>query len=685
MIEQPSIEIEMQAEVVAKPVEPPPVREHYWAAGEVNKLIGKVTSQRTLWATSQASTSVFTAVMASYWRNMSAYYAPLITPDTWTSALGFTGDQGEMVKMVVAAARTYIEQFVTLTTKQRLSFECLTDVTEANPLQMVRLGKAICNQVAERETIDFKVESAVERVAVCGTAFISSVWRSDKGYVYSRNDDASVNYSGDVHWRLHDFHEVVYDWSIEDWDEVPCATLYVAMNRYDLMANYPHLTQEIKSASSIRDELQGSPNLSFMSRYEDSDMVYVKEFYHRPTPALPNGRFVAYLNANCVLTDYTNDQGDYMNPYGTIPAHRFTFSKLIGTGLGYPMLSSLLPLNEMLDHEMSVIATNHAAFGVQSVLVPKGADIGVEDIAKGLNFISYTPQNAEGGGKPEALQLTATPPEVAQFTDRLEHWLEVVSKINATLRGAPPPNVTSGEMAATLSANALEFLSSASKAVTIGIEKLMNFSIQWYQKFADVEQVVQMVGQGEVASTKEFKAENITAIKRIKVRTQSPMMNTVAGRMQFADGLLQKGMVDAFKYYNIIEGAPIEDMFDSELSENLSVQQEIDALMEGRSVAPILTDNHPMFIRAYRKLLYNQHIRLNSQLTQHVLQMIEVRVTLEEQLQADPVLYQILRGQPSPQSAMPPPAGEQAANPETQAMQMPSPPVSDVSQPAQPI
>ncbi|MGL5096343.1 MAG: hypothetical protein ACRDD1_12185, partial [Planctomycetia bacterium] len=171
----------------------------------------------------------------------------------------------------------------------------------------------------------------------------------------------------------------------------------------------------------------------------------------------------------------------------------------------------------------------------------------------------------------------------------------------------------------------------------------------------------------------------------IKIRTQSPMMNTVAGRLQFADGLLQKGLVDPTKYFAIIEGAPIGELFDSELSENTSVQQEIDALMDGLNVLPLLTDNHPLFIRAYRTLLYNQHVRTNSELKDHVLELIFQRVRMEETLQADPVLFQILRGQPSPMAAMAPPPGEQAPPPEAQAMQPAEPPVSDVSQPAEPM
>lgn len=673
------------------PTKPPPdkVAEYYWAKGDTTKLISKVIQQRALWATGQASTNVFSSVLAAYWRNMAAYYSPLIAPDSWVSALSFTGEQGELVRLSVAAARTLVEQFVTLTTKQRLAFEALTDVNEANPLQMARLGKALSNATVERESLDFKREAVAERVSVVGAAFMSCVWRSDKGYVYSRNDGDSVNYSGATSWRVHDVHEVVYDWSIEDWDEVPSATLFVPMNRYDLMANYPDLAEEIRSAPSVKEELQASPNISFMSRYEDTDLVYVKEFYHRPTPALPNGRMVVFLNAKCVLADFKNEEGGYLNPYGTIPAHRFRFNNVIGTGLGYPMFSSLLPLNEMLDHEMSVISTNHQAFGVQSVLVPKGSDLGVEDVAKGLNFITYTPQGADGGGKPEPLQLTATPPEIMQFADRLEHWLEVTSKLSSTMRGSPPPNVTSGEMAATLTANALEFLTSASKAMTIGFERLMNFNMQWYQRFADVKQIVDIVGYGEVSSVKEFTTDDIQSIKRVKLREQSPMMNTISGRMMFADGLLQKGLADPVKYLSIIEGAPIEDLFDSELSENMSVQQEIDALMEGRSVAPLLTDNHPLFIRAYRKLLYNQHVRLNSELKDSVLELIFQRVRLEETLQADPMLFQILRGAPPPMMAMPPdgasPGGASAMPAEAAALQPPEPQVSDVSAPAQPV
>jgi hypothetical protein len=75
-------------------------------------------------------------------------------------------------------------------------------------------------------------------------------------------------------------------------------------------------------------------------------MIYVYEFYHKPTPALPQGRMTIYASGTCVFED-----GE--NPYGQIPGRFLKFEQIIGTGLGYPMLSNLLPVQELLDHSFS--------------------------------------------------------------------------------------------------------------------------------------------------------------------------------------------------------------------------------------------------------------------------------------------------------------------------------------------
>jgi hypothetical protein len=615
--------------------------DRYWATDDTDTVIGHLDDHVQMWGSNTAASSVFTSILAAYWRNMSAYYSPVINPDSWLTSLGFSGEQGELVRMVVPQARTLIRQFVSVITKQRYNWEALTDIDDANPLQTAKIGKALANDLWQKQGMDKLSESAAERVAVLGHVFGSVCWNEAGGLpIGVRPDVDGLVYQGALEMDIHDPHDIVFDWSIENEKNIDWVVIKRVRNRWTYAARYPELADQVRSIPSVKEVRQTLPNLNFLSRYESSDMIYVYEFYHKPTPALPQGRMTIYASGTCVFED-----GE--NPYGQIPGRFLKFENILGTGLGYPMLSNLLPTQELLDHSFSAIATNQQATAVQSVLVPKGADISVNDI-KGLSFISYTPANAEGGGKPEPLQLTSTPPEVFNFLNICSQYMSNVSMITETLRGQPPANVTSGAMAATLAANAMEFLNSASKSITIWAEELVNVGVENYKRFASEEQILDITGEGSVSYVKQFKSEDLKALRQIKIRTQSPLMNTVAGRLQFGDSLLTAGLVKKpQQYLNLIEGAPVDTLFDDDLSENMAVQGEIDAILEGRPVAPMMTDNHPMFINAYKKLLYNPYVRTQSEITQAVIALMMERISMEQQL--NPMLKAILRGEQMPQ------------------------------------
>jgi len=104
---------------------------------------------------------------------------------------------------------------------------------------------------------------------------------------------------------------------------------------------------------------------------------------------------------------------------------------------------------------------------------------------------------------------------------------------------------------------------------------------------------------------------------------------------------------------------------------------EIDAILEGQEVSPIITDNHPLYINAYKKLLYNPIVRSQSELLPIVLDLIQQRLQLEREL--DPTLKAILRGQP-----VPPQQGGSSPQDMGQTL-APEPPVAaPVATPAQP-
>ena len=617
----------------------------YFAADEAISLIAKCESKLQEWGAMSGTSGFMSSVVKAQWRNNAAYYSAMLEPQAWDSSFTFEGENSEFIKTFIPKARVLIRQFVSLATKQRYSFDCVTDVNDADPLRTSRIGNSLVKAEVERHKIDFLAEKIVEAVCIEGLCVVSNTWDTGKGYIYGRMDDKNMLYSGGCRLELYMLNDIVFDWSKKTPEDLDWIILRKKFNKWDLIAQFPELEEEIKALPPANIERMAIPGLHFEDHTQDTDSVYIREFYHKPTPALPFGRMVVWGNNDTILVDS-------QNPYECLPCTFFIFQQIKNTLLGYPMMSNLIGAQEIFTGEVSTVTTNHSSFGVQSVLVPQGSNISPQQVTNGMVFIEYVPQNADGGGKPEPMQLTSTPPEVFNFMNMVSSYLDELSLINATLRGAPPANVTSGAMAATLSANALEFIYSDTKGLIIGLEALMTQSIKNYQKFATLEQLIDVLGEGNVSSVEEFKADDIKTIKKVKIRQGNPLLNTIAGRLQLGEAilpLLEQGKTDAIsRYLGLLEGAPIDSLFDSELSEDMAVTQELEALQRGENISPLISDNHPMFIRAYQKLLYNPNVRQNGVLVQTILDLIMERLELEARCPSD--LKAILRRLPMPQN-----------------------------------
>jgi len=185
----------------------------------------------------------------------------------------------------------------------------------------------------------------------------------------------------------------------------------------------------------------------------------------------------------------------------------------------------------MYDHSLSAIATNQSATAVQQILCPRGADISSQDVG-GLNFVFFTPQNVDGGGKPEPMQLTQSAPETFKFAEVLKGYMLEISGINSAVRGAPPPGVTSGTAIATLTANSLEFMSSLQKSVDMALEGAITLALKSYMEFADVPRSILVTGKNNMAYGYEFTGKDLKAIKKVKINRSNPLMGTIAGRSE---------------------------------------------------------------------------------------------------------------------------------------------------------
>ena len=325
-------------------------------------------------------------------------------------------------------------------------------------------------------------------------------------------------------------------------------------------------------------------------------------------------------------------------------------------------------MQEMLDICFSAIGTNNANLGVQNVTIPRGAAISVEQI-QGMNWISYTPQNIQGGGKPEPLQLVQSAPETFKFIDLLHSHLQQVGNSSPALRGNPPPGVTSGTAFATLSANAIEFMKGTSKAYFACMKNTMEHAINANRKFAKIPQEVAMRGKTSLAQVREYTGKDLDNIHSISITLQNPLMQTMAGRIEISDKLMSSGLITTPQdYFTILEGGDLTNLTDNKTTENDLVMSENELLADGKEVFALWSDNHPYHIHKHKKLLDDPNVRFYSD----KIEVIQAHIMEHSQLAqtTDPMLYQMAQTgqmpemQPQMMGAPPPPQGGEPQTPE---------------------
>ena len=131
--------------------------------------------------------------------------------------------------------------------------------------------------------------------------------------------EGKIEFEGELEITCPHVTDMIYDFSIQEWKHNSWAECRVKRNRYDLIAQHPELEYEILQVPSVTDSkvVRDYFNITL------PDDIYVYEFYHRPTPAMPNGRMMMYSNNKTIYFDGPN-------LYETIPIEPFRPEMIYG-------------------------------------------------------------------------------------------------------------------------------------------------------------------------------------------------------------------------------------------------------------------------------------------------------------------------------------------------------------------
>lgn len=619
----------------------------YFAAKEPEKTSADLLARANSWYT-QLFINGYLVKVRDMW---AAYHGCYFTSSSQSHQITFSGEQGELANLAVNHLRNIGQHIIQMITSNRPALEARATNRDYKSLIQTKLANNLLDYYMREKRLEKYLQKAVEYAVVLGSGFIKMDWNATSGEIYEINEETNTPiYEGDVQFCNLSPFDVVFDTTREDQDHdwVLCRTF---KNKFDLAAKYPELSDRIKGLQTKSDLFKYRMDL--MS-YDITDDVPTYEFYHRRTESMPDGRYLLFLDSNIVLMDSAM-------PYRKLPIYRISPSDILGTPYGYTPLFDLLPLQDAVNSLYSTVLTNQNAFGVQNVYIPRGADVSFKSLEGGLNIIEGNSQ----AGKPEAMNLTNTPPEIFKFIQMLETQMETISGVNSVARGNPEASLKSGAALALVQSMALQFISGLQNQYIQMVEDLGSGLIDMLKDFAAVPRIAVISGQSNRSYVeREFSGDDLSQINRVVVDVGNPLANTTAGKVQLAESLIQYGIVKSpEQYFTVLTTGRLDVITDDAERELILIEGENERMAEGKKAKTLSLDQHLLHIKGHKSLLADPDLRDDDNLSGIVLAHIQEHIDMLRQV--DPGTLSAMGEQPLP------PVGGSQPNPQT--MQGPQP------------
>ena len=603
------------------------------------------------------------------------------------------GKYGQLRKVRVNHVRNLGLHILQLATSQRPSPQPVAAAgpSDSKTQKAVSLAKGILDYYSRFKRVDRLLRSACERAIVTGEAFVDVNWDNYVGEDVGVGMDDQAVKSGDLDFTVMSALEVIREIApgsdgIGDW-----VVLIKPANRFDTLTRYggtAAMAEELpedakKRMTDIQEAILTCPKISTEGRYRErrpwgavmsmtsgmsDDCIAVFEFRHAKTPACPNGRLIKMTEDGVVFMDSAL-------PFEDLNVRRLSAADMIDTPFGYGPLFDLLGIQEVIDALYSAVASNQMTFATQLIWALKSADFDYRQLSHGISLLEGNDPKA----KPEPLNLTSTPAEVFNFIEQLEHAMETISGVNATVRGNPEYSLKSGTALATIQSQAIQFASTLQESYAHLVEDVYTDMLSLLQKHADSPREVIIIGKFNRSYIEAFKSEDIAGIKRVVVDAGPAVGQTLAFRQEVARDLLQNGLVKRpEEYIAVVNTGRLEPFIEGDNAEVMLIQAENESLKEGQPVYALPIDKHQLHIQEHRCAVADPEARKDPARVQ----AISDHIMEHMQYLTDPAFAPLMLflGEQSLANALPggePPSGGKGNKPPTE-------PQTEDAQPAEP-
>jgi len=574
--------------------------------------------------------------------------------------VAFIGEQGELTAIPVNHFRNLARHIFTMITSNRLAMEARAINTDSKSLNQASLANGILDYYMREKHLEDVLKDAVEMAIFMGSGFVKLEWNGTAGEAYDYDEESQTfNYEGEVEFSTLSPFDVVVDGSKDRWKH-EWILIRSYQNRFNLMAKYPELSEKIQGLPAKSDLYKYRLNLM---TNDETDDIPVYEFYHKKTEALPDGRYLLFLDSNIPLID-----GPL--PYHDIPIYRVAAGNIIGTPYGYTDMFDIYPLQEVINSLYSTLATNQATFGVTNVFIPEDSNLVHEQLEGGLNVI-------KGRVKPEALNLTNTPDEIYKSIDLFTQTIETLSGVSSVTRGQPEASLRTGTALALVQSMSLQYTSTLQHSYVKITEDVGTGLINILKRYSNTPKLIALVGKGNKTELiEDFTGDLIKDVNRVVVDIGNPLSKTIAGRAEMASELLQMGMFRTpEQYLQVLKTGNLDVTYEGTTSQLNLIKKENEKMMNGRKPIATMMDQHSMHITEHQSVIADPELRENPELVKIVLDHIQEHIHYLRT--TDPGILGMIKEQPLPPfpgGPVPPVPGQEQEGPTQESLESSSVP-----------
>ncbi len=433
-------------------------------------------------------------------------------------------------------------------------------------------------------------------------SFLYQFWDFSQGDVVATHPETGQTIrDGDINSAVYRTWNVVRDCSQPSTAERQWHILVARVNKYDLAAQYPQHSEKILNASALPQYAQYglSPMCDLWSAWgkDSQDYACIYTLVHQPTPSVPNGRLLTYLDNDTPLSDAPLPKGTQVIKYFMSDWPEMPFA--------YSHAWDALPLQDNMDRLIGAVTTNNAAFATQLIWLPPGLQVSENVLAKGLAVV-----RGNSDKEPKAIQLTASAPETYKLIDFYRGEIDSILAVGPIARNDPEVFKASGSALSLLQNVSAQFNSNIQGHFARFVEARATSMIFLLQVFAEKKRVAEIAGKANQRYMVEFNQTDIQGVQRVYVE----IGNTgIQFNHELATTLVNQGVIKNVEtLVDVLTTGRAETAYEPTQAEQMLIRRENENLMQGMPQPVLITDNHPLHLPQHLGVLADPNTRADA-------------------------------------------------------------------------